>query len=384
MQPIHLAYVAPQTPLSQEPTAIFSPHFRRRARREGRILHTTARRFSPAGTEHATLDPVAMACAMDMSSGAAGGDINEMCRLRKGVALTALLSLTACAHRDAVDTVMGWYHQAEGGAVAQQLAPPPGTQDPYPAVGRTPTTPVDLPSAQARQNLTDRLTRDRNHARILALLNGPLPHASPSPETTVTQQAGHQAHHPVRQPAGGSTSVLLTPSQGLSPRPSPSVSAESGADFPDVTAAISSDFAPKTLPQISALPPEAPRFPGFAIPRDANLPDRPLPLYALDEPHGTLILFSQSSDRLLPGQAHAFGDALGSRRRSDPLYVIGFGELTSFPPAEQVLAVKLGLLRAQAIAGKLITLGVTPSRLRLSAAALGHGGRIDQKPYATP
>ncbi|RUT24567.1 hypothetical protein C0V97_15955 [Asaia sp. W19] len=345
---------------------------------------------------------------------------------RTGLVMTGMvslvMSLSACGHRDAVDTVDNWYHQYQGGEIAKQRPPAPGAHGTYPRVGLTPMTSVDLPSAQARQALTDRLTLQRNLSQHLAVADGPLIVAPPPPPpqpkprpanddsgSSMSVVAPGQTPPPAQNAPAAGTPAAGTPAKPASAAPPAATSAESNAPasmpgkqaqpapkqatkkdappaapeagLPEVTRFAPPPIKPSELPQIGDLPPVAPNFPGFNIPRDAALPDIVPPSYDLTEPHGTLIRFNQASDQMARGQEGAIGKALGGRGPHDIVYVKGFGEITSFRPSEQVLGIKLGLLRARALAQTLILHGVAASDIRISAGALGRGARIDRSPY---
>ncbi|WP_025886105.1 hypothetical protein [Asaia prunellae] len=314
--------------------------------------------------------------------------------------MAGVMTLAGCGHRDAVDTVDNWYHQYQGGEIAKQRPPAPGVHEPYPHVGLTPTTTVDLPSAQARQALTDRLTLQRNLSQHLVVADGPLIIAPPPPPPK-PRPANDDSGSSMSVGAPGQTAPAATVPPAASTAPANQArphTAETGsqskpvkagtdaqpapeASLPAVTVFTPPPIKPGELPQINDLPPVAPSFPGFAIPRDASLPDIAPPAYDLTEPHGTLIRFNQASDQMANGQEGTIGKILGSRRPHEILYVKGFGEITSFRPSEQVLGIKLGLLRARVLAQSLILRGIPASDIRISAGALGHGARIDRSPY---
>lgn len=305
-------------------------------------------------------------------------------------------SLTGCAHRDAVDTVGNWWHQYEGGAIAQQRPPPPGAHNPYPHVGLTPTTSPEMPSPAARTNLTDQLEAQRNFGNRLAAADGPLPVAStiaPSRSSSAkprTPSADSDSGSSMTVDAPGQTTdnTSTTATSGASSTtPSPARHTQATADqhapelaMPAVTQFAPPPIKPGELPQIGSLPPAAPQFPGFDIPRDAALPDRPAPAYALADPHGRLFRFGQSSDQLAPGQEQDIGHALDGRGPHAPVYVTGFGDATSLAIIDQAASLRLGLLRARTLADALIAQGVDGTDIRIAASAIGHGARISLRP----
>ncbi|MFC0500373.1 hypothetical protein [Asaia krungthepensis] len=305
--------------------------------------------------------------------------------------VSLMVSLSACGHRDAVDTVDNWYHQYQGGEIAKQRPPAPGAHGNYPRVGLTPTTTVELPSPSARQALTDKLTLQRNLSQHLAVADGPLTIAAPPPppkprpastESGSSMSVVAPGQTPPANPAPGPAPMPGKQAQPAPPKATtPRTDEAPEAPLPEVTRFAPPPIKPGELPQIGDLPPVAPRFPGFDIPRDAALPDIIPPAYDLTEPHGTLIRFNQASDQMARGQDGAIGKALSGRGPHDIVYVKGFGEITSFRPSEQVLGIRLGLLRARSLAQTLILHGVAASDIRISAGALGRGARIDRSPY---
>ncbi|WP_025841426.1 hypothetical protein [Asaia platycodi] len=308
--------------------------------------------------------------------------------LRTGFAMTGIMTLAACGHRDAVDTVGNWYNQYQGGEIAKQRPPAPGVHGPYPRVGLTPTTNVDLPSAQARQALTARMTLQRNLSQHVAVADGPLTIAAPPPPPpkprASTSESGSSMSvvAPGQTPPATPSATVNTPvAKTAGSKTADDTRPASEAALPEVTRFAPPPIKPGELPQIGDLPPVAPNFPGFAIPRDAALPDIAPPAYDLTEPHGTLIRFNQASDQIASGQDGVIGKVLGAGSPHDMLFIKGFGEITSFQPSEQVLGIKLGLLRARVLAQSLILRGIPASHIRISAGALGRGARIDRSPY---
>ncbi|MFT9410255.1 MAG: hypothetical protein ABF600_11840, partial [Acetobacter fabarum] len=74
-------------------------------------------------------------------------------RFLQAASMAALVALggtlSACQHRDAIDTALDWSRSMRGGAIAEQRPPPPGRYDPYPPRGPPPTpgAPVARPPA---------------------------------------------------------------------------------------------------------------------------------------------------------------------------------------------------------------------------------------------
>ena len=123
------------------------------------------------------------------------------------VLLAAGSGLAGCAHRDVVDTPVGWWHQLEGVEIARQRPPPPGMNDPYPHVGTTPAHAPVVASLALRRSVTDSLLRQRNlTTRVDA--NNPIP-----PPVAVAPAKAPPAPAPV---AAGASSASLDAAEGPS------------------------------------------------------------------------------------------------------------------------------------------------------------------------
>lgn len=309
-------------------------------------------------------------------------------RGHKAILAAVLCGLTGCAHKDAVDTTVDWWHGFEGGVIARERPPPPGAHAPYPHVGLTPTTNPEMPSPAARTALTERLQAQRNYGQLMAAQDGVLPggasaksapatkSANPSAPSAAASHDTTSAASPKQPPdhdasGNGSSMSVSAPSTQPSTR-------EIG--MPAVTEFAPPPIRPGELPQIGTRPPPAPRFPGFDIPEDALLPDRPGPAFDLSEPHGTLIRFAQSSDQLMPGQDGTISDALKNRTRHGAVYVTGFGDAASLTPDDQAASLRLALLRARVLAQTIILRGVPADSIHIAARAYGHGARLSLTP----
>ncbi|MBB2202066.1 hypothetical protein HLH28_10850 [Gluconacetobacter tumulisoli] len=328
---------------------------------------------------------------------------------RAAPALAGLLMLAGCGHRDAFDATLDWWHQYEGGVIAQQRPPPPGVHDPYPAVGLTPTTPPAVPSAALRQSITENLVEQRNLAHREAVEIGPLTVTAPGTAAGTAKAGGAPGPAKSAPPAGAeqpsatleaadSTPQAARPVPPAAPSPGPAKSAppapagqapanqagetpaampevampEVGADVGGVGGHAVQAAAP---PDVAAQPPAPPRFPGFAVPADGALETPARPAYDLADPEGTRIRFLVASDQLVRGQDGTLA-SLAGRRGGGAVFVHGYGEAASTDPAEQARAMTLALLRARAVADLLIARGVPADMVHLRAHPFGDGVRV--------
>lgn len=321
-----------------------------------------------------------------------------------------MLLLAGCQHRDFVDTSLDWYHQHEGGIVAQQRPPAPGAFAPYPKVGLTPTTAPELPSPALRQMVTNNLAAQRNLTLRTQAQTGTLTPVIPPPpgqaKAAAPKPAQPAAQNGVQTAAAGTPqlppgtmgavldaadSTPATPAQAgaapASPVPQPQKSAEPAKKaakteepeiaMPEFDASkhAASPAVPQTLPAIPSAPPPPPSLPGFRVPSDAMIPDKVHPDYDLSDQGGVIIHFLTGSDQLTPGQDNALQKLVSSRGNATLLLKCS-GESVSMDASDQTQAVELGLLRARTLAAELARRGVPASAIHASSSAFGEGARI--------
>lgn len=136
------------------------------------------------------------------------------------------------------------------------------------------------------------------------------------------------------------------------------------------------------MPPIPGAPPAQANLPGIPAgptkpteapkPPPAPPPPPPKPPVAgpatlIDFPPGSAVLTSAGADAL-----RRFAQSRGGA----VVAVSGYGDIPSGDPAAQSDGVRLGLLRAQAMAGVLASAGVPVSAVRIDAEASGHGGAV--------
>lgn len=314
--------------------------------------------------------------------------------------------MAGCQHRDLVDTTVDWYHQHEGGIIAQQRPPAPGQFDSYPRVGLTPTTPPELPSPELRQSITNNLIASRNLTMRTAAQNGTLTPVIPPPPNaaSATKPASPDTSKGGAAQAPAAASTTPVPSGGMgavldaadsSPAPtgagSPAAPSPAPKTKPDAAptasetelampefrgdAAVVQTSVTQPLPEIPAGPPAIPSIPGFAPPRDALSMEPIRPDYDVAPKDGTLIGFLPGSDQMKPGQDGALNKLINSRHGA-PLFLHCSGETVSLSPEDQTQAVELGLLRGRTLADALIKKGVPASALHITSSAFGPAARV--------
>lgn len=309
------------------------------------------------------------------------GNIGPGPRVRRTIGRTALLapclaaSLAGCAHRDVVDTPVGWWHQLQGGAIAEQRPPPPGLNDPYPQIGTTPERPPAVASLDLRHSVTTALLRQRNlTARLDA--NDPIPEAVARPAP--------RPQAPPQPAAAGGSSAMLDAAQAP-PGPAARAAASATDAEPELAMpavqvqAADVSGGPVTMPAIPGAPPPPPRLPGVAI--SADLPDprqpasRRLPDYRVVPLAGTSVAFAPGTDTMLGGQMPAL-HAIAARRGAGALLVRGYGDAAAPDPDSQAQALSVAALRARSVAEALQSDGVPAGSIRIRAEAFGRGASV--------
>jgi outer membrane protein OmpA-like peptidoglycan-associated protein len=324
------------------------------------------------------------------------------------------LLLSGCSSFPSSMNPVTWWHDLQGGKIAEERPPPPGADQPYPNLATVPPKPAE-PDRAALANIANALIADRTstqHADAAAPIADPSsPSASPAlfgkgtvpppppppPPGTATASASlPAADAPPAPPAPPSPSqASAAPGPALAPAPAKApVAAVQSADLPPPAAAASAapaTTAPLTSPGASAQPtaaaapaPPLPTTPppppnlsssGSAAPPPA-VPAAPPPAAsppAANTANTVSVTFvSGSAD--LPATAAATLKTLAAQRGSGIIAVTGYGDASSSDPDAQSAALTLGLSRAQAMAAALTSAGVPRSAVQVDAEAIGRGG----------
>ena len=317
---------------------------------------------------------------------------------RKLLCGVALGLVGGCAHHDVVDTPVTWWHQLEGGAIAQQRPPPPGVDDPYPKIGTTPAAAPQVASLDLRKSVTSDLVEQSNlSARLNAHDPLPPPEVVAKPGAAAAPAAATAAAAPPNPAISSATldaaDAPPPPSTPSAPAPAPgrakaaapagsTPAAEPELAMPDLAPAPAGGQAgapqqadaAAILPPIPAAPPAPPALPGVSSPPAVAYAPPPRPTYALAAAPGEALVFAAGTDVLSPGQAATL-QSVASRRGAGTVYVHGYGDAPSDAPRDQAQALTLAALRARAVADALEKDGVPASSIRLRADAFGRGAR---------
>ncbi len=348
--------------------------------------------------------------------------------------LGMVLALSGCGSVPATINPVTWWHDLQGGAIAEQRPPPPGATDPYPNIASVPERPAPLDPA-TRQAINQGLVADRANAQHEAA-SAPIP--DPSSRTAspglfgapATPGSSPGAPSPARAPSApaastgapsapaastGAPSVPATstgaPSAPAASTGAPSAPAASTGAPSAAPAGPSATFAAASAPPAPAAPPPAapaaanaaavigqqpegsiaqmgapPPLP-TAPPQPANLPGAsppppppakpvPPPPPAAPLPPGSIpVAFPPGGAAPAPEGAAALHD-IAVKRGKAGVVIIGYGEAANSDPATQANALGLAVIRAQALARSLVAEGVPAAAMVTDAQAEGRGAAV--------
>ncbi len=274
----------------------------------------------------------------------------------------ALGGLVGCSTFDAANPV-AWYHDLEGGAIAEQRPPPPNSDAPYPNLASVPDRPVGSDDA-ARAGVADSLVADRSSAQYAAEA-APVPAAASIPTPPRAAAAAPD----------GSNATLAAASAAPAP-PAPKAAPPAPVDFPPLGSAPLGQASTRPDAAIPDRPPPPPSLPGVvAFTAPTPPPKRPPAAAAVAMPvaGAPLAIAFPSGSALLPAEAATALQAMSRQRGAGAVNVVGFGEAQGTAPADQAAALPLALARARAVFNQLVAAGVPPNDVRIDAEASGAG-----------
>ncbi len=298
-----------------------------------------------------------------------------MRRSALAVAMTAAVMVAGCGGSNPLDTPVGWFHDLEGGVIAEQRPPPPGVGMPYPKLVTVPARPA-LPDAKYRDALQETLLAERDRTERIA--------AHTPVEPPVLGPASPSAVTPAPPPAGQSPSGAAAPAVQAS---LPAAEARPGAAHTpapsgppaDAPVILVGDLPPDPgATSIPNAPPPPATFEGVSA-EPAPTPPPPTPAHLPAALRGTDIQFLPGEAILRQSQMQTLQQIAGSRKQRR-LQITGLGEAVSDSPDGQAAAIELGLKRAQAVAQAFAALNVPQSAIVLSAYAFGRGATVKLGP----
>ncbi len=297
------------------------------------------------------------------------------------------LTLAGCSSTpDSINPVV-WWHQLQGGAIAEQRPPPPGADQPYPNLASVPDRPAS-PDMKLHQQIAAALVADRANAQREAA-SAPL--ADPSSPTASPALFGRGTIPPAPPPGQSDApsaslqAATAPPAPAAPPASAPAAEtapqrAPVGAVQTTPRAAASEGDAATALPSLSAAPPGRPSIPGVdtaaaappAPPRAAAV--APSAVAAPKQVGAAVPIAFAPGSSTLPTDSVTALRLLASRRQRATVMVSGFGEAVSSDPQAQSDALTLALSRAQVMAAALAAAGVPAASVRVDAQAAGRGG----------
>jgi outer membrane protein OmpA-like peptidoglycan-associated protein len=336
--------------------------------------------------------------------------------LRVRLAPWLALLLAGCSSIPSSMNPVSWWHDLQGGKIAEERPPPPGADQPYPNLASVPPKP-QAPDRAALANIATALIADRTNAQHAAAAapiadpslpsaspglfgRGTVPPPAPAPPPGAGQasatmaaadappaaaspsppaKAADAVPAPAKAPLGTVESAPLAPpgataqppavapappALATAPPPPPRLSGAGSAAPPPVAAAAAPlPPAPAVAAPAAPPPPAAPTTVATATPATPPAPNAANSV-SVTFVNGSAALTSTATDTL---------KQLATRRGTGMIAVTGYGDAASNTPDAQSAALALGLSRAQAMAAALIAAGVPASAVQVDAAAIGRG-----------
>jgi len=285
-------------------------------------------------------------------------------RSRQGIGalLVAVSLLSGCSSKQATSTPLDWWHNLEGGVIAEQRPPPPGSNDPYPNISTIPPRPPAADVA-AQQAIADSLAAQRDSAN-LAATQAPLKALAtvrPPPKPAAPAAPDPNANK------------VVVDAAAPAPVPPPAKAAEPALPSIDSVPAVPAAVASGAMPDFAAAPPPPPA--GFGLP-DTTVPAAaapPAPVKA-PAPANTVVVAFTPESSTLPPSAPLRLQQFAQAHKGAAVAVTGRGDAVSSGVDAQSRALDLALKRAQSIATFLASSGVSANNLHLRAEASGSGG----------
>lgn len=269
-----------------------------------------------------------------------------------------------------LDAPVDWWHQLQGGPIANERPPPPGITDPYPNLARVPAQPVPTDAA-TRAGLSAQLAGQRDQARLLAAqdpvvfpppgIAKPVVASRPSPSPATTPTA-------VESPADSDASRMVLEAASATPAAAPAPAPR--APTTDPTAPVAFSSPPRSagpvesgpIPPVPAAAPALPNLPGLPTSNPAPVVVRARASTRFSFPPGSAAL---------PNSAETALRALVAGSAGGPIAVTAGGDAGSATPDAQGAALPLALRRTGAIAAVLIAAGAPSGSIRSQAVAAG-------------
>jgi hypothetical protein len=265
----------------------------------------------------------------------------------------APLLLAGCTDSGPLDPVAAW-HGVQGGSIAGQRPPPPGSDAPYPNLASVPARP-EADDAAARARVAAGLMADQANAALAVATPIVLPAPARPGGAVAAPDSGASASlaaasKPASGPAASRAGTAPTLSVPVTPPPPAAIGAAMAVRPPP----------PPTLPGVAQV--TAPAPPGTLPP--------PPPATAT----AVAVAFLPGSVELSPVGSRDLR-SLAARRTGRTVIVAGYGDAPEGDPARQADALAVAWQRAAAIARGLAAAGVPAAAMEVTARATGQGGQ---------
>ena len=266
-------------------------------------------------------------------------------------------SLSGCG-QDPLAGGVDLFHNLQGGEIAKQRPPAPGSRDAYPNLATVPARPP-APDIPTEQRLADLLAAERDAAQRAA---------AASPLVVRTAAAAAAPVKPAQtDPNANHVVVDAAPAPPAPVAPPPVTGIDAVPKVPDAVAS-------GPLPSFAEAAPSPPAGFGISLPPPpAPTPDAAPPAIPAVAANTVAVAFTPGS-ATLPPSANLNLRRFALAHKGVPLTLTGHGEAASQTPDAQAAALALALHRAEAMAAALAEAGVPASNLRLRADAVGTGG----------
>lgn len=270
------------------------------------------------------------------------------------------------------DTPIDWWHQLQGGVIADERPPPPGVSDPYPNLGAIPKRPTP-PDAPTRTALTARLAGERDRTERAAardpIVAAATPGARVAPSTPATGAPAPPAPPPMAR-IDAAQAPAPAPAPPAPPAPSAPAAIQAAASPTAPPRQAGAQFVAGPVPALPTVPPAMPTIAGIAGPFvGPGTPAAPKESIQVDASFVT-------GSAVLRPESDAALKRLATRRFGGAVAVLGGGDAASALPDVQAGALSLAWRRARAMQDVLVAAGVPASAMRVDAAALARGGIV--------
>ena len=288
------------------------------------------------------------------------------------------LLLAGCSTLESLNPI-NIYHRLEGGKIAEQRPPPPGSDATDPNLGTVPAKPTP-PDREAMKRLTQGLVADRENARY-SNAAAPLPDPS-SPSASPSLFGAGTLPPPVKPPPAEAASASMPAASAPPALPDQPAAPPSPAPRKPVESAPLAAHEPPpaaaTATEVPALPTEPPPRPNAAPVAVPSPPAVVTPLAAAPPPagsNGDPVSFDPGSSSLSPAETEAL-KKFALQRKGAAIAITGYGDAVSSDPSAQAAALPLAIARAKAVSDALVADGVPASAIQTGSEAAGRGAFV--------